>query len=201
MVEGRKSNLSTFQLPLPKALRFCYIFDMTNYEKVFDFAIENYGLITTDQARTIGVSPARLVDLAHRGRLVRIGHSVYQIVHYLPTPNDAYAQAVALIGHGAYLYGESVVALLGLAPTSPDRIYVAVFGRVRRNPGKGIVVCNANAADAPSLIEGIPAQSVWRALVSAKDTMPESRIEEAAAEARRQGRIDDGDMRRIFNGK
>ena len=174
---------------------------MTSYEKIFEFAIENYGLISTDQARSLGIAPARLVDLAHRGRLTRIGHSVYQIVHYLPTPNDAYAQAVALVGHGAYLHGESVVALLGLAPTSPDRIYVAAFGRVRRNPGMGIVVCKADVADAPSPIEGIPAQSVWRALISAKDTMPESRIAEAADEARRQGRIDDGDMRRIFNGK
>ena len=186
---------------LPKQLRLCYAIDMTSYEKIFDFAIENYGLITTDQAKTLGIAPARLADLAHRGRLMQIGHSVYQLTHYLPTPNDAYAQAVALVGHGAYLHGESVVALLGLAPTNPDRMYVAAFGRVRRNLGMGIVICKANAADAPAPIEGIPAQSVCRALLSARNTMPESRIVEAAAEARRQGRIDQAEMEIIVHGK
>ena len=174
---------------------------MTNYEKIFDVAIDNYGLITTDQARKIGILPARLVDLAHRGRLVRIGQSVYQLTHYLPTPNDAYAQAVALVGHNSYLYGESVVALLGLAPTSPDRIYVAAFGRVRRNSGMGIVVCRADDADRPCPIEGIPAQAVSRALVSARNTMPASRVAEAAAEARRQGLISDIELEMVTHGK
>ena len=41
---------------------------MTSYEKIFEFAIENYGLISTDQARSLGIAPARLVDLAHNGK-------------------------------------------------------------------------------------------------------------------------------------
>lgn len=46
---------------------------MTNYEKVFEEAIGNYGLITSAQAVGIGVSNKELVKLASRGRLTRIG--------------------------------------------------------------------------------------------------------------------------------
>ena len=162
---------------------------MTTYNRIFDVAVENHGLITSEQAKELGIQPGRLADLAHRGRLSHLGHGVYQLVQYLPAENDAYAQAVALVGHDAYLFGESVVALLRLAPTNPDRIYVAAHGRVRRNSGMGISVCKADAADSPEPIDGIPAQAVHRALLSARRTMPSSEIRIAADEALRIGRI------------
>lgn len=162
---------------------------MTTYNRIFDFAVENHGLITTEQAKDLKIKQGRLADLAHRGRLLHLGHGVYQLVQYLPAENDAYAQAVALVGHGAYLYGESVVALLGLTSTNPDCIYVAAHGRVRRNSCKGISICRANAEDAPEIIDGVPSQSVFRALLAARRTMPPSRIGVAADEAFRIGRI------------
>lgn len=172
---------------------------MTTYNTIFDFAIENHGLITTEQAKDLKIRQGRLADLAHRGRLSHLGHGVYQLVQYLPTGNDAYAQAVALVGHGAYLFGESVVALLGLTSTNPDRIYVAAHGRVRRNSCKGISICKANAEDAPEPIDGIPAQSVFRALLAARRTMPASRIRIAADEAFRIGRITGAERNAIRN--
>ena len=55
---------------------------MTTYQKIFDEAIENYGLITTSMARKMGIAPGALVDLAYRGRLTRLGQGVYQLVQY-----------------------------------------------------------------------------------------------------------------------
>ena len=73
---------------------------MTNYEKVFEEAIGNYGLITSAQAVGIGVSNKELVKLASRGRLTRIGQGTYKLVQYAPAPNgvDAYADSVAIVG-------------------------------------------------------------------------------------------------------
>ena len=173
---------------------------MTAYNRIFDVAIENHGLITTSLARKMGVAPGTLVDLAQRGRLMRIGQGVYQLVQYVPDVNDPYAQAVALVGEGAYLYGESVIAMLNLAPTNPDRIYVATANRVRKNLGDGIAVCKVKAGYRPVLIEGIPSQKVVDAIMSAKATMPVDRLKSAGVEALRIGRIDDGEKRRLDNG-
>lgn len=172
---------------------------MTNYNKIFDVAVENHGLITSEQAKKLGIPLGRLADLAHRGRLSHLGHGVYQLVQYRPAENDTYAQAVALVGHGAYLYGESVIALLGLAPTNPDHIYVAAHGRVRRNSCRGISITKADAEDSPEPIDGIPAQSVCRALLSARRTMPQSNIRIAADEALRIGRITEEEREAVEN--
>lgn len=184
---------------LPKVTRFCYTIDMTTYDKLFDEAIENYGLVTTSMARRMGIAPGALVDLAYRGRLTRIGQGVYQLVQYAPDARDPYAQAVALVGDGAYLYGESVIAMLGLAPTDPDRIYVATANRVRKNLGEGIKVCKGAAGYSPIKIEGIPSQRVADAIVCAKCTMPAERLRAACAEALRIGKIDEDDRRKIEN--
>ena len=170
---------------------------MTTYNRIFDAAIENYGLVTTSMARKMGIEPGALVDLAYRGRLARIGQGVYQLVQYVPDINDPYAQAVALVGEGSYLYGESVIALLGLAPTNPDRIYVATANRVRKNLGLGIRVINARPDYQPVAVEGIPSQRVSDAIVCAKATMPFDRLRSACKEAHRMGKISEGDKKRI----
>ena len=92
---------------------------MTAYEKIYEESIGNYGLITSARASELGISNMALVLLAQRGRLIRIGRGLYRLAHWLPTEFDGYAQAVMSVGEEAYLYGESVIALLNLAPTNP----------------------------------------------------------------------------------
>ena len=182
---------------LPKLPHFCYIIAVTTYNRLFEEAIDNYGLVTTSMARKMGIEPGALVDLAYRGRLTRIGQGVYQLVQYAPGENDPYAQAVALVGDGSYLYGESVIAMLGLAPTDPDRIYVATAKRVRRNLGCGIQVVKINPEYQPIAIEGIPSQRIQDAIVCAKTTMPSERLRAACKEAFRIGKIDEKERKKI----
>lgn len=172
---------------------------MTAYNRIFDVAIENYGLITSSCARTLGIPAGTLVDLAHRGRLIRIGQGVYQLTQYLPTERDAYAQAVALVGEGAYLFGESVIAMLMLAPTNPDVIYVATPLRVRKKLAKGIVVCAAPKDEQPSQIEGVPSQCVADALISALSTMSADRIKAACDKAFELGKINEEEKRKVMH--
>ena len=82
---------------MPKLPHFCYTIAVTTYNRLFEEAIDNYGLVTTSMARKMGIEPGVLVDLAYRGRLTRIGQGVYQLVQYAPGENDPYAQAVALV--------------------------------------------------------------------------------------------------------
>lgn len=67
-------------------------FDMAHFDDIYDIAADGYGIITAAQA------PAtRLRHVQARALLC-------------PTPYDAYAEAVALVGGGAYLHSESVLA-------------------------------------------------------------------------------------------
>lgn len=79
-------------------------------------AADDYGLVTTAEARALGVSDAEVVQYAARGRLERVARGVYRVPVWPYQEEAPYALAVRAAGEGSYLYGESVVALLGLSP-------------------------------------------------------------------------------------
>ena len=93
---------------------------MTKYDGIiYEIAAGNFGLVTSAEAREAGVTNNELVQYARRGRIERVGQGVYRLARRVPEPNDAYALAIALVGPGAYLYGEAVLGMLGLCPTNP----------------------------------------------------------------------------------
>lgn len=160
---------------------------MTHYHQLFDIAADNYGIVTSAQAKQAGISDKEMSAIASRGRIRRLGRGVYKIVDYIPTENDSYAEAVALVGPGSYLFGESVLAMLHLAPTNPTRIFVATPKRVRRNLPAHIRVEPAPPGVVPTLYEGISAEPVAEAIHSCQGRLMPDRLRGAAEEARRQG--------------
>jgi hypothetical protein len=172
-----------------KVYRFRYTFVMSNYDRIYEYAADNYGLITSAEARTLGIPNVELVKLAHRKRLNRIGHGVYRVAHYIPTPLDKYADAVALAGAGAYIYGESVLAMHGLALVNPTYITVATPGKLRRNLPPYITSVVRNANDQITYYEGIPSQSVFYAILTCRASVMSARLEDAINEAQKQGLI------------
>jgi predicted transcriptional regulator of viral defense system len=160
---------------------------MSYFDALYEVAADNYGLITTAEAKQLGVPRKEMHALTKRGRLSRQGHGVYRLTQYVPTPNDPYALAVTLVGPDAYLYGESVIAMHSLAPTNPARIFVATPARVRKTLPRGIIVIKAN--DEVTSYEGIPSQHIVDAIRSCKGSMMPTRLIDATNEARRLGYI------------
>jgi predicted transcriptional regulator of viral defense system len=165
---------------------------MTSFDKLYDAAIENYGIITSGMAKEHGVSAMALVQLARRGRLVHVRRGLYRLSQYVPTEYDEYAEAVAVVGRGSYLYGETVLAMLKLTETDPARLYVASAIRQRKNLPRFIVVRSAPAHYVPITIQGIPCQRVEDALEAAAETVDGRRLSDAAREAYRLGYIGKG---------
>ena len=143
---------------------------MTYYDDLYEHAVDNYYLVTTDDANNLGIPPVELAKLAKRGRLQNLGRGLYRLTRYVPSEFDPYAIAVARVGGSAYLYGESVLALLKLAPTNPDRIFVATSVRTRKR-----------------LPEGIQVVSRKDAILSCQDTIMSERLNEATHRARAEG--------------
>lgn len=173
---------------------------MTKFEDIFEIAADNHGLITSAQAKQIGVSNNELVQYARRGRVIRVGHGLYQLSRWIPGENDSYAWAVASVGPDALLYGESVIAMLGLAPTNPSRIFVATPNRTRRKLPSSLIVEHIDGIKPGAHYDGIPCQSVYDAIVACKGKMLPERLAAAAAEARRQGLISGEEHRSLMEG-
>ncbi len=168
---------------------------MTLYDKIYEIAADNHGLVTTAEANEAGAANKDLVRYVEDGRLTRIGRGVYRIKHHVPEPNDPYAEAVALVGPHAYLYGESVIAMHGLAPTNPTRILVGSDKRIRKHLPVGIKVVNVGHPEPCVSYDGIPSQSIPDAVRSCRRTMMRERLLQAVARARELGLI----TKREFN--
>ena len=84
---------------------------MTSYEKIWDTAEDNHGVITSAQAKRLGVKPASLVSMSTNRKLIRIGQGVYKLSHHAPGPYDEYAQAVAMVGDTAFVRGASALMM------------------------------------------------------------------------------------------
>ncbi len=167
---------------------------MTKFDDIYELASDNYGLITSAEARGLGVSNNELVQYAVRGKLVRVGQGLYQLTQYVPTKFDTYAWAVALVGSGACLCGESVIAMLELAPTNPSLTHVATSKRIRKELPAGIKLHRLPKDETPTEYGGIPSQSASQAIRFCKNTMLAERLRDAALNARREGYIDDNEL-------
>ncbi len=151
-------------------------------------AMDDYGLITSAEAAELGMSRAEMVQQEKAGKLVRVARGVYRMPVWPSQPQAPYAIAVKAAGDGAFLYGESVVSLLGLAPTDPTKMRLASQRRCRRDLGAGVTVEKV-AGVAPVYLEGVACQPLPDAIVTASKTMGVARALEAAGEALARGYI------------
>ncbi len=168
---------------------------MSKIDDIYD-AVDDYGLITSAEAAALGMSNAEMVQQAAAGKLVRVGRGVYRMPVWPFQKEAPYAIAVKSAGDGAFLYGESVVALLELAPTDPTKMWIAVPKRTRRNLGNGTRLVQTRDFTSV-LLDGIPCQPIAEAIISAVSTMGWKRAVQAAKEALRQGLISEADKAMI----
>jgi predicted transcriptional regulator of viral defense system len=168
---------------------------MSYYDDIYEYAADNYGLITSAEAKIANIPCGELVKLAHRGRLVRLGHGVYRVEHYIPTVLDKYAEAVAIVGGDAYIFGESVLAMHGFALVNPTAIYVATTKPIRKKLPKYIAGIIRKNGDQRTHYEGIPSQSVFDALLICRDSVMSDRLLDAVNESRRQGLITESEAK------
>lgn len=105
---------------------------MKHFDDIYEIAADNYGIVTYAEAKEAGITGGELSRWVSQGRLEHKGHGVYRLTKREPTPYDRYAEAVSLVGPGTAIWGDSVLAMLGLAYENPPVIYVVPARRVRR---------------------------------------------------------------------
>lgn len=181
--------------------RFRYSCDMAvgaKYrETVREIAHDNYGYVTTGMAAQAGVPAVELPKLAARGGLENVAYGLYRVLDIPPTAYDQFAEALLRVGEGAYLHGESVLALFGLADVNPRRIKVAVRRRARPNLPPFIELTQVRDEGPTTQYAGLVSQPVVDALLECRGRIETGRLLDAAKQARREGLLTTTQWQRV----
>lgn len=169
-------------------------------EIVREIALDHYGYVTTKEAAEAGVPAVELPKLAARGGLENVAYGLYRVSDAPSTVYDQFAEALLRAGEGAYLHGESVLALFGLADVNPRRIKVAVRRRARPKLPPFVEVTWVKDEVRTTLYEGLAAQPVADAILECRGRIETTRLMEAAKQARGEGLLTTTEWQRVREG-
>jgi predicted transcriptional regulator of viral defense system len=164
---------------------------MTYRHDLWEIAAEHHGIVTTRQAEDAGVPAVEVRKLALRNALERAGHGVYR---HVGVPTDEWtelAATLAIVGKNAFLEGDTVLALFGLALVNPPKIHVGTPDRWRRQPpGNTVVAVRPDMSEEDlTTYEGLRCVTVRLALLSGIPHLIGARVLDAVADARRRDLI------------
>jgi hypothetical protein len=117
-----------------------------------------------------------------------------------PTRFDQFAEALLRVGDGAYLHGESVLALFGLADVNPRRIRVAVPRRVRAKLPDFIELTQVPADARTTFYEGLASQPMAEAILECRGRIETERLLDAARQTRQDGLLTTTEWRQVRKG-
>ncbi|WIY83886.1 type IV toxin-antitoxin system AbiEi family antitoxin domain-containing protein [Propionimicrobium sp. PCR01-08-3] len=174
--------------------------DVKYRDAVREVARDHYGYVTTSQAAEAGVPAVELPKLTARGGLEHVAYGLYRVSDIPRAPYDQFAEALLRAGEGAYLHGESVLALFGLADVNPRRIKVAVRRRTRPTLPPFMELTQVKGEAHTTLYEGLAAQPVADAILECRGRIETERLLEAAKQARSEGLLTTSEWRQVQNG-
>ncbi len=166
-------------------------------EIVREIALDHYGYVTTKEATAAGVPAVELPKLAARGGLENIAYGLYRVPDVPPHVLDQFAEALLRAGDGAFLHGESVLALFGLADVNPRQIKVAVRRRTRPKLPQLIELTRVKGDVQTTRYEGLESQTVAEALLESRGRIEDERLMDAAKQARKEGLLTTGEWQRV----
>lgn len=176
------------------------VLDGSYRDIVRELARDHYGFVTTRRAADAGVPPVELPKLAARGGLENVAYGLYRVPDIPPTAYDQFAEALLRAGEGAYLHGESVLALFGLADVNPGRVKVAVRRRARPKLPSFMQLTLVKGDVSTTTYEGLDAQPVADAILECRGSIETARLMEAAKEARKEGLLTTTEWHRVRKG-
>ncbi len=172
----------------------------TNRRNLHERALEQYGFVTTRDARELGITKNAFDQLVHRGGLTRVAFGVYRFDDIPVTGRDGYMEAVLTVGRDAFLIADAVLSLHDLALVNPTRIRVGTPHRVRVTtpPTIKVVWTTRVPPEDLTVYEGIPCTTVARALVDCIGIVMRERLIEAARDAAMRGLLRRNETARVL---
>ena len=171
------------------------------YKALYEVALEQYGYVTTQNARELGFGPTHLVDLARRRDLDRIAHGLYRFRAVPVTMRDQLMEAALWPRGLGVISHATALDLWNLCDVNPAKVHVTVpkHERIRRRrpPAYAVHVRDLGAGDV-TRTEGIPVVTVRRAILDGIEArLGGHLIDQAVETATRQGLLDPAEVSEI----
>jgi very-short-patch-repair endonuclease len=149
-----------------------------------DLAARQYGVVSLEQLRALGLGPRGAQHRVTSGRLHRLHRGVYAVGHDAVATDGRRIAAVLACGPGAVLSHRSAAAAWGLRPTSRARLEVTTSARSRSGPiAIELHRVRRLHADDVDVLGRIPITSVGRTLVDLAAVLPVHALERAVHQA------------------
>ncbi len=169
-------------------------------QRIWEFALDHHGLITTSQARDLGVPGIELPKLAQRHGLTHLAYGLYRVDDVPVDAGAQYAEAALRAGEDAFLTHDAVLALHDLGLVNPRAIQVATFRRARPKLPSWIELrrrADLSEGDI-TVYDGIRSTTVAQALVDCSAIVMTERLRDAAHVARSRGLLRHADYDRVL---
>jgi len=161
------------------------------YKQLAERAAENYGYLTGEDARQLGVPMGTLNALARRGQLDRVEHGIYRVPLIPPTRLDQYMLATLWPDGRGLISHESALDLYGISDVNPAKLHVTVpmAYRTHRTIPAPYVLHHEDVAEVDrGRVEGIGVVSAAKAIRQAHEQhLRRSLVEQAIDDAEREG--------------
>jgi predicted transcriptional regulator of viral defense system len=166
-------------------------------------ALEQYGYVTTADARRLGVPVVELAKAAGRKWLEHVSQGVYRFADWPSSAEDPYMEAVLWTRDPRVaLSHETALSVYELSDINPDKIHVTIPARAkplrRQAMPRALAVHYENLdTDQIGWWQGIPTVTVPTAIDQCIQVgVRPDLVEQAITAARRQGRVDAATARR-----
>lgn len=140
------------------------------YSQLLELATDQYGYVSTGDARELGISPRRLKLMAERGSLSRIAHGLYRFPPgVVPiTALDQYMEGAMWPDRRGVVSHDTALAVYGLSDVNPGKVHVTIprSYRVRRKHVPRVFAFHRAdlSEDEITRFEGIPIVTPERAI-------------------------------------
>ncbi|HEX3872615.1 MAG TPA: type IV toxin-antitoxin system AbiEi family antitoxin domain-containing protein [Solirubrobacteraceae bacterium] len=128
------------------------------YKQLAALAADNFGFLTSDDARDLSIPVGTINAMARRGQLEHVAHGVYRIPLTPPDRLAPYKLATLWPDRRGLISHQSALALHGTGELDPDQIHVTVPASYRTHrpvPAAYVLRHEDVAPEDHELIDGI----------------------------------------------
>lgn len=166
-----------------------------NLRTLYDIAEDNYGFVTVDDARRVGIRPQRLAEMARRGALRREGRALYRLDPFPTHEFDSYRKASlwpypieGVLSH------ETALDLYELSDVNPAKVHLTVPSgyRIRRREVPALYFVHHDDLDERDVTrhEGLPIVTPAKAIRQCHQAhLRRDLLRQALEDARRRGLV------------
>jgi predicted transcriptional regulator of viral defense system len=164
------------------------------HDILLERAFDQYGFVTSEDARDLGVDQQRLVDMERRGTLERVARGLYRFKAIPHAGRDQLMEAVLWPRRAqGVLSHDTALELHDLCDVNPAEIHITVPRRYRINreiPATYAIHRRDLAAEDRTLLEGLPTVTPRRAIRDAIEAHLDPKlVEQAIDTVRRRGLV------------